>query len=102
VKRYASGWLWATCLGLLLLVGSSCARNPRISRTWPIAECPTDEIGGVWLAYRGGGVFEVAEPDEEQVHVLGLDENGIMWVGAIKLCAAQRGEVIEEINRLAD
>ncbi len=89
-------------MGLLLLVGSvSCARNPRISRTWPIAECPTDEIAGVWLAYRGEGVFEITEPDKEQIHMLGLDEHGIMWVGNLKLCAAQRGEVIEEINRLA-
>jgi len=55
----------------------------------------------VWLAYQGEGVFEITEPDAEQIHMLGLDEHGIMWVADLKLCAAQRGEVIEEINRLA-
>jgi len=89
-------------VGLLLILGLvSCAPKARVSRTWPIAECPTDEIPGMWLAYRGQGVFEIVDQDEEQAHILGLDENGILALGGWRLCAAQRGEVIEEINRLA-
>jgi len=103
VRRYGSGWLGVIFVGLLLILGLvSCAPKARVSRTWPVPECPSDEIPGVWLTYRGEGVFEIVNPDHEQIHMLGLDDNGIMWVGAMKLCSAQRGEVIEEINRLAE